>query len=208
MLAERYLFLRGLDMPLNSNIKQCTHIKVNGIRCGSPSLRGEQFCYFHQRMLRSVPVPPDARLHPVALIENEEAIQASLMEVVNAIVRNTIDLRRADLILKAIHIAVKNSRRVRFDINNAAMVQQVPDYPARPKPPAHVESRATVETKALAGIAHVGTAALGCPGGPEAPGRGDPFTKPNAAIDPTQRKPPARAAEARKERKTAAHSLP
>jgi hypothetical protein len=168
-------------MPLNSNIKQCTHIKVNGIRCGSPSLRGEQFCYFHQRMLRSVPVPPDARLHPVALIENEEAIQASLMEVVNAIVRNTIDLRRADLILKAIHIAVKNSRRVRFDINNAAMVQQVPDYPARPKPSAHVEPRATV---------HVGTAVLGCPSGPEVPGRSDPITKSNAAVNPTTPNPP------------------
>ena len=102
-------------MPRHPNVKLCTHIKVTGVRCGSPALRGEQFCYFHQRMMRGVQTPPDARLHPVALIENEEAIQASLMEVINAIARNTIDLRRADLILKALHIAVKNSRRVRFD---------------------------------------------------------------------------------------------
>ena len=87
-------------MPIHPNVKVCTHIKVTGVRCGSPALRGEQFCYFHQRMTRGVQVPPNARLHPVALIENEEAIQASLIEVINAIARNTIDLRRADLISK------------------------------------------------------------------------------------------------------------
>jgi hypothetical protein len=117
-------------MPRHPNVKLCTHIKVTGVRCGSPALRGEQFCYFHQRMIRGVQTPPDARLHPVALIENEEAIQASLMEVINAIARNTIDLRRADLILKALHIAVKNSRRVRFDHQSSTMVEQIPDYAA------------------------------------------------------------------------------
>jgi hypothetical protein len=27
----------------------CQHIKKNGIRCGSPALRGRSFCYFHTR---------------------------------------------------------------------------------------------------------------------------------------------------------------
>jgi hypothetical protein len=112
----------------------CTHIKVNGIRCGSPALRGEQFCYFHQRMLRGVPTPLGSRLHPVALLESDEAIQASIMEVVNALARNTIDLRRADLILKALWIAVKHSRRSRFDIWADRMVTEIPDYPAPPPP--------------------------------------------------------------------------
>jgi len=35
----------------------------------------------------------------MALIQNEEAIQASLMEVINALIRNTIDLKRAELTL-------------------------------------------------------------------------------------------------------------
>ena len=66
-------------------IQSCTHIKVTGVRCGSPALRGEQFCYFHQRMVRGVRTPPQARLHPIALIEDEESIQAALMEVINAL---------------------------------------------------------------------------------------------------------------------------
>jgi hypothetical protein len=121
-------------MPHHPNTKVCTHVQVTGHRCGSPALRNEQFCYFHQRMMRGVATPPEARLHPVALIENEEAIQASLMEVINAIARNTIDTRRAELILRALHIAVKNVRRTSFDSATSAMVREVPDYPA-PAPP-------------------------------------------------------------------------
>ena len=48
-------------MPLNQNIRVCTHIKVNGVPCGSPALHGEIFCYFHQRMIRGVPTPPKSR---------------------------------------------------------------------------------------------------------------------------------------------------
>src|SRR6202008_2348006 len=65
----------------------CTHIKVTGVRCGSPALKGEQFCYFHQRMLRTIKGPPATRVHHAALLEDEESIQASLIEVVNALLR-------------------------------------------------------------------------------------------------------------------------
>src|ERR1043165_8776380 len=61
-------------------------------------------------MMRGVRPPPQARLHPIALIEDEASIQAALMEVINALMRNTIDLKRANLILRALHIAVKNAR--------------------------------------------------------------------------------------------------
>src|SRR5580698_6799155 len=121
-----------------ANSRSCSHIKVNGVRCGSPSLRGEVFCYFHQRMIRGVRTPPKSRLHPIALIEDEEGIQASLMEVINALVRNTIDFKRAQLILRALHIAVKNSPRVNFRVQQKEMIHEVPEYPAAPvakKPP-------------------------------------------------------------------------
>jgi hypothetical protein len=119
-------------MPVQPSVRVCTHIKVTGVRCGSPALRGEQFCYFHQRMVRGVATPPNSRLHPIALIESEEAIQASLMEVINALARNSIDLRRAELLLRALHIAVRNARRVRFNIHEDEMVREVPNYPGPP----------------------------------------------------------------------------
>jgi hypothetical protein len=127
-LTERYPYFRGLNlMPLNPNVKICTHVKVTGLRCGSPALREEKFCYFHQRMIRGVPTPKSARIHPIALIENEEAIQVALMETINAIVRNTIDMQRANLILRALNIAVRNSRRVRFDRCESEMIRKLPE---------------------------------------------------------------------------------
>src|SRR5205814_7751886 len=91
---------------LMENRKTCTHIKVSGVRCGSPSLRGEQFCYYHQRMHRGVRTPRQSRLHPLACIEDKETIQSALMEVMNARLRNTIAMKRDPLVLPAPHTAV------------------------------------------------------------------------------------------------------
>src|ERR1700689_133994 len=119
-------------MAVNPNTRVCAHIKVNGIRCGSPALRQEVFCYFHQRMIRGVRTPPKSRLHPIANFEDAQAIQASLMEVVNALVRNQIDVPRARLILRALSIAARNAAKTHFDCWQSDMVQEVPEYPAAP----------------------------------------------------------------------------
>lgn len=111
-----------------SNDRSCTHIRVTGVRCNSPALRGEQFCYFHQNAHRGVRRPPQSRLHPIAMIEDEESIQYALMEVINALMRNTIDVKRASLIIRALHIAVKNAARVKFGIHARDTVTQVPEY--------------------------------------------------------------------------------
>jgi len=166
------------NMPVQPSVKICTHIKVTGVRCGSPALRGEQFCYFHQRVVRGVSTPPKSRLHPIAIIENEEAIQSSLMEVINALVRNTIDLKRAELVLRALHIAVRNVRRVQFGVHKAEMVREVPNYPDPPKsavPQVH-ESAVEQNPKPLTTHSALAMAMLH-----------------SADPDPTERKPPARA---------------
>jgi hypothetical protein len=211
------------------NSKTCTHIKISGVRCGSPSLRGQQFCYYHQRMHRGVRTPPQSRLHPLACIEDKESIQAALAEVINALLRNTIDMKRATLILRALHIAVKNDARASVKAQPSNIVKEVPEYeetapshvadglvdlnvpfeasfgqdprasrPQRayktpeqfekernetianyygfPTAEAHAAAKKKGWTpytraqqaarKAEAATAHVGTAAIGCPGGP------------------------------------------
>jgi hypothetical protein len=172
ILGDRSVFFSDLDLPatnlktkepkakeprgpnsmsLNPRIRLCTHVKVNGVPCSSPALRGEVFCYFHQRMIRGVPTPPKSRLHPIAIIENSDGIQASLMEVINALARNMIDTRRAQLILRALHIAVKNAPRVHFDCFANQMVREAPDYPQAPAPPNQFDT-ALAQAKALAEI--------------------------------------------------------
>jgi hypothetical protein len=193
-------------------------------------MRGEQFCYFHQRMIRSVRTPPQSRLHPIALIEDEESIQVALMEVINALMRNTIDVKRASLILRALNIAARNIRRMKFGIHDNKIVREVPNYPAPPEPvqdsahepvpapahwsatmtPAEVAAKIRADRAEAAASAHVGTTAPACPSGPEVPGRS---ALPSSA-DTSRPKPPASVKEdmkpsaAPKERKTATRSLP
>jgi len=190
-------------MPVHPNVRSCTHIKVTGVRCGSPAMRGEQFCYFHQRMIRGVRTPPESRLNPIALIEDEESIQVALMEVINALMRNTIDVKRAALILRALNIAARNVRHMKFGIHDNKIVREVPSYPAPPVPahesvpapaqwsanmtPEEVAAKIRADRAEAAASTHVGTAAPACPSGPEVPGRS---AFPSSA-DTSRPKPPA-----------------
>ena len=131
ILAPHYKKIVERTNQLMANVKSCTHIKVSGVRCGSPALRGEQFCYFHQRMLRTVRYPA-SRIRHAALLEDEESIQVALMETINALLLGTIEIKRAELILRALNTAVRNARRVNFGLHSDDMVREIPDYPTPP----------------------------------------------------------------------------
>jgi hypothetical protein len=123
----------AIPLPKRPNVRNCTHIKVTGQRCGSPALRGEFFCYFHTRVIKGVQQRVDMRLHSMALLEDCESIQLSIMHVVDALVKGTLDLPRARLILQALRIAARNAKNVRFDdvhyrASEQPMVREVPDY--------------------------------------------------------------------------------
>ena len=187
------------SMAVNRAVRTCTHIKVNGVPCGSPALRGELFCYFHQRLIRGVRTPPKSRLHPMAFLEDPQSIQASLMETVNALVRNTIDFRRAQLILRALHIAAKNAPRAHFTYVGQNMVDEIPQYAAPPAPKPH--EPALEQAQALV---RVGWPRLSKPPSSKTAQsrqgssqqnlpKAAPATPPvAAAVDPTHPKPPGR----------------
>jgi hypothetical protein len=120
-------------LPRHPNVRNCTHIKVTGQRCGSPALRREFFCYFHTRVIKGVQQRVDMRLDSMALLEDCEAIQLSIMHVVDGLVKGTLDPTRARLIIQALRIAARNAKNVRFDdvhyrANEQPMVRQVPNY--------------------------------------------------------------------------------
>ena len=118
--------------PLPKRPRTCTHIKVTGQRCGSPALRSEFFCYFHTRVIKGVQQRVDMQLHSMALLEDCEAIQLSIMHVVDGLVKGTLEPTRARLIIQALRIAARNAKNVRFDTyhedEKQSMIRQVPDY--------------------------------------------------------------------------------
>lgn len=95
----------------------CSFIKYDGILCGSPALRGGDYCYFHTRQMASARLV--ARDHRrryelrLALppLGDRRAIQDMFSQVVAALGANTIDYRRAAAIVTALRLALSELNR-------------------------------------------------------------------------------------------------
>ena len=134
----------------------CTHILVTGHRCGSPALRGQYLCYFHARLMGRVNGRIDGS-ETIAHLESEESIQFALMSLLSRTLTGSIDIARANFALKVLNLAVRNSRRARFNYNPDEMVRTLPNYSKQylaehPEhaDPAQVAARKTAAAKGLA----------------------------------------------------------
>ncbi len=93
----------------------CRHIHTSGRRCGSPALRGEQFCYYHHTTRR--PGPRYRGVHPSAYdfempdLDDLDGIQFALAQVLSLIAANQLDPKRARLLLYGIDTASRNLAR-------------------------------------------------------------------------------------------------
>jgi len=115
---------------------RCEHVKSNGVRCGSPALRGKRFCYFHNNLA-------GPRVNVFPLLEDGNAIQLELGEIISALVDERIDTKRAALVLYALQIACLNLRNVNFEPGRRKVVVEPPlelrllskpPQPATPEP--------------------------------------------------------------------------
>ena len=74
--------------------KRCGHVKVNGQACGSPALRGQQYCHFHaQAHGASIDLP---------LIEDQQSLQLAYMKVAQQVASNKIDPAQARVLLQVL----------------------------------------------------------------------------------------------------------
>jgi hypothetical protein len=100
------------------NVPRCHYIKTNGTRCGSPALRDQKFCYFHQRWqqqrinLRHYPGEESYLELPV--LEDADSIQMALTQVMRLVLSQKINPKEAGLLLYALQIASANLKRTEF----------------------------------------------------------------------------------------------
>jgi hypothetical protein len=103
---------------------QCRHIFTDGHRCGSPTLlletpdrsqpeqTHEDFCYYHHTTrrprARTASENPAQTAFDLPLPEDRSSIQAAIGEVLRNIAANTLDPRRAGLLLYGLQIAALN----------------------------------------------------------------------------------------------------
>ena len=116
----------------------CNHIKTNGNVCQSPALKGSDFCYFHTRDRQrqaNFQQARDLKTHQhqgrfieddtnaeilesleLPLLEDANAIQVALSNLLRAIASNHLRDRRAALLLYGLQIAVSNVGNLRLKI--------------------------------------------------------------------------------------------
>jgi hypothetical protein len=106
---------------------ECRHIFTSGRKCQSPSLKDQDFCYFHQSTRRAAPQSnlgsqgqPSTVVHQLPPLEDADAIQLALSDVVLALAANRIDPRRAQILIYGLQVASQNNR------HRAAMAAKEP----------------------------------------------------------------------------------
>ncbi len=103
-------------------IRRCRHIKVNGTQCGSPALRGQCYCYFHNiwRNLGTYGDPQQGLHDPhkgrFPVLEDANSVQAALMQVVRLMLAKEIKAKEAGLLLYALQIASCNLKNLRLEL--------------------------------------------------------------------------------------------
>jgi hypothetical protein len=94
-------------------IPQCQYIKTNGIRCGSPALRHQKLCYYHDRARPVIHDRSGAAQYPAApffmpLLEDINSIQRALSAICDHLLHRRLDPQKAGVLLYAIQLASSN----------------------------------------------------------------------------------------------------
>ena len=98
---------------------QCRHIFTDGHRCGSPSLRGENFCYFHHSTRKVVSDPYHRALRrnglQLPMPEDRAALILAIGEILQGVATKAITTKEAGVMLYGLQIANAALARESFD---------------------------------------------------------------------------------------------
>ncbi len=92
---------------------RCRHVRVNGIRCGSPALRHQNFCYYHTQTYHSNP------LRQIPPLEDANSIQFALTDLARRLLNGTIDLKLGKQLAYVYSLAIQNLRNCQLEPANA-----------------------------------------------------------------------------------------
>lgn len=117
-------------MPIHPNAKQCTHTKVDGVRCGGPAKDDTDFCFHHQGLRERF----DRKEVSVPALDDQNAIQVALMDVINALLAKRLSRGDAYTVLYALQIA-------RANLKGLTLVPPSPDIVAEMVAAAKAEAK-------------------------------------------------------------------
>jgi hypothetical protein len=108
------------------NVNRCQHVKVNGTQCGSPALRRRRLCFFHVRCqeqrARIMGSQFGQARFVVPLLEDANAVQMALMQVMQLLGSGQMEHKTAALMLYALQTASCNLRNTQFEASDVTDV--------------------------------------------------------------------------------------
>ena len=149
---------------------RCMHVRSNGVRCGSPAMRRNAFCFFHDRYYNA---PAEDTFPP---LEDANAVQVALMQVLERLRREALrpgalDLRAVNSLLYGLQTAAFNAKHTRFDWPAFYSKMATDDPLAHPDEEDHDAHEAATEADRAAASADRTAATARKPPAPQAPVR-------------------------------------
>jgi hypothetical protein len=100
----------------------CQHVKRDGVRCGSPAIRGKRYCFHHQRE-RGVERKwrrerERQRWFERAALDDRKAVQRALWDVMDRLLNRKIGKKRAYEIVERLRGAIEKLQHA--DVENEA----------------------------------------------------------------------------------------
>jgi hypothetical protein len=115
---------------------------MNGERCGSPALRDQKFCYFHNRcspvqidVSTSAAFPACPFFLPV--LEDVASIQWGVAQVCEHLLHRRLDTKKAGVLLYAMQIASSNLGRLKEDKRQDKIEENSPKETSEENNPAN-----------------------------------------------------------------------
>jgi hypothetical protein len=108
-------------------IPLCRHVKINGVPCSSPAMKGYDQCYYHVSQYKFLPLHremfyapklnPDPGETPFLAFQTPEledagAIQIAYMQLLHGVANARLKPREAQIMLSALHGARKNLKQM------------------------------------------------------------------------------------------------
>jgi hypothetical protein len=104
------------------NVNRCQHVKVNGTQCGSPALRRRRLCFFHVRCQQQRARIAESQFKQarflVPVLEDANAVQMALMQVMQLLSTGQMEHKTAALMLYALQTASCNLRNTQFEADD------------------------------------------------------------------------------------------
>ena len=130
------------------HIPRCAHIKTNGTQCGSPALREQRLCFFHEKWQRqqitlkteqaagqaanqipgqtiadqTATQTTDQPNFTLPLLEDADSVQVALMQVIQLMVTRQLDPKVSGLLLYALQTASLNLRHMQLQVKRPETV--------------------------------------------------------------------------------------